>query len=83
MGRYLADIAVSNTGFVFDPSTGQTFWLNKTGLFIVKMLQAGVDMGEIVEKMLQEFSIDRDTALEDAREFLSLMIGMGFKINAT
>lgn len=83
MNRQLTDIAVSDTGFVFDPSTGQTFWLNKTALFIVRKLQNGVSLTETVNHLPQEFDTDKGTAIEDVKEFVFLMRDMGFKIDAS
>ena len=83
MERNLVDIAISDTGFVFDPTTGQTFRLNKTALFIVRTLQSGSKLEQVTEKMVDHFNIDKPTAKEDLKEFLSLMTKMGFHINAS
>ncbi len=81
MKKQLADIAVSDTGFVFDPSTGQTFLLNKTGLRIVRMLQEGYEIDKTVGILEDEFEITKKDALEDVKEFLSLMKDKGFQID--
>ncbi|MBI4218138.1 MAG: PqqD family protein [Elusimicrobia bacterium] len=83
MTRQLTDIAVSDTGFVFDPSTGQTFWLNKTALFVVRSLQGGSPLSEVVGQVSEQFDVDKKSAAEDVREFMTLMNKMGFKINAS
>ena len=81
MKKQLVDIAVSETGFVFDPSTGHTYRLNKTGMGIVKMLQSGSDINMIVERLAEDFDIDKEKAVEDTKEFLSLLRNMGFRID--
>ena len=83
MDRNLADIAISDTGFVFDPTTGQTFRLNKTALFIVRTLHSGAKLDQVTEQMVEHFKIDKPTAREDLKEFLSLIGKMGFKVNAS
>ncbi|MBI5682645.1 MAG: PqqD family protein [Deltaproteobacteria bacterium] len=81
MKKQLMDIAVSETGFVFDPSTGHTYRLNKTGMVIVKMLQGGDDINMIAERLAEGFDTNKDRAVEDIIEFLSLLKTMGFRID--
>ncbi len=83
MDRNLIDIAVSDTGFVFDPTTGQTFRLNKSALFIVRTLQTGAKLNQVAEKLAEQFNVDKSSAKEDVKEFLSLMAKMGFKFDAS
>lgn len=78
--KNLLDIAISETGFVFDPSTGHTFRLNGTGMSIMKMFQNGYEIHMIAEKIAEEFDIDKEGALEDIEEFVSLLKSMGFLI---
>lgn len=80
MKKQLTDMAVSDTGFVFDPSTGQTFLLNKTGLRIVRMMQEGIEIEKTSEQLEEEFEITRKDALEDVKEFVSLMKEKGFQV---
>lgn len=81
MKKQLTDIAVSETGFVFDPSTGHTYRLNKTGMAIVKMLQNGADINMIAERLAEDFDTSKDIAFEDTIAFLSLVRTMGLRIN--
>ncbi len=81
MKKQLAEIAVSDTGFVFDPSTGQTFLLNKTGLRIVRMLQEGYEIEKTIGALEDEFEITQKDALEDLKEFVSLMKEKGFQVD--
>mgnify|MGYP000919495472 CR=1 FL=1 len=44
----LKDVAISDSGFLFDPVSGLTFSVNPTGRFILDRLRAGRDLqGEI------------------------------------
>jgi hypothetical protein len=49
MSTRLADLAISDTGFVFDPGTGATFNVNATGLVALAALREGVDSGDTAE----------------------------------
>jgi hypothetical protein len=64
--NYLSALAVSETGFVFDPRTGHSFTVNRVGLTVLKKLREGAVVGEIVSDLQQEFagvpSLPRDVA---------------------
>lgn len=71
----LKGIALSDTGFAFDPMTGQTYSLNKTGIFIVKRLKEGKSPEEIVQDMVNKFEVDEERAREDLSKFLEVLKG--------
>ncbi|HHJ10336.1 MAG TPA: PqqD family protein [Bacteroidetes bacterium] len=58
MIRLKRNIAVSDTGFVFDPSTGETFTVNETGMRIIHYLREGKDPREIASLIIKEYNID-------------------------
>jgi Coenzyme PQQ synthesis protein D (PqqD) len=64
--NYLSALAVSETGFVFDPRTGHSFTVNRVGLTVLKKLRAGSPVNELVRELQQEFSgvasVPRDVA---------------------
>ena len=41
--RQLKDLAISDSGFLFDPYTGLTFSVNPSGKFLLEELRAGRD----------------------------------------
>ena len=47
MGK-LERLAINDEGFIFDPETGNSYTVNKTGLFIIKLLKEGKNEEEIV-----------------------------------
>ena len=38
-GERLKQLAISDSGFIFDPQTGQSFTVNKTGRVVIDMLK--------------------------------------------
>ena len=46
--QHLRDLAVSDTGFVFDPYSGATFSVNPTGLVILRALQQGAERDDVL-----------------------------------
>ncbi|MES1205979.1 MAG: PqqD family protein [Pseudomonadota bacterium] len=46
MTTRLSELAISDTGFIFDPGTGATFNVNAAGLVALTALREGVDPGD-------------------------------------
>ena len=49
------DIAISDSGFVFDPTTGESYSLNPLGVEILTLLKDGDDQKEITNFVLQKY----------------------------
>ena len=63
--KRLNDLAVSETGFVFDPYSGATFSTNLSGLEILKHLKLGASRQAIVEALREAFDVvERDADLD-------------------
>ncbi|HOJ18705.1 MAG: PqqD family protein [Ignavibacteriales bacterium] len=63
-------IAISDTGFLFLPSTGETFTLNQIGKDIFKMLQAGESDENIYEKITSDYDVERGVIERDFSDFI-------------
>ncbi len=57
--RIKKNIAVSESGFVFDPGTGDSFSLNEQAREIVRLLSEGKAYDEITGIMTSEYDIDK------------------------
>ena len=53
------NIALSESGFVFDPSTGDSYSLNEQALDIVRMMNDDRTVEEITEYMTATYDVDR------------------------
>ena len=51
-------LAVSENGFLFLPTTGETFTVNETGRFILRRLQEGREQQEIISSLIDEFDVE-------------------------
>ena len=75
----LRDLAVSESGFVFDPYTGHTFSLNRTGRVVLEALRGGASVEQIVADLREGFAVEPGTDLaRDVREFLLLAREQGW-----
>lgn len=73
MTKLKKNLALSDTGFIFDPSNGNSFSTNPIGLSIVKMLKEGKEMATIKKKILEEYATDADTIEKDIYDFENML----------
>jgi PqqD family protein of HPr-rel-A system len=69
--EHLRDLALSDSGFVFDPVTGHTFTINATGGFAIRCLKEGLTAEETAQRMSEQFSVgDNEDCGRDLRDFV-------------
>lgn len=69
----LKDLAISESGFLFDPYSGATFTLNNTGKFILQLLQEGKGIEDIESALRERFAVVDDDLRSDIYEFINLL----------
>ncbi len=69
----LKTLALNESGFIFDPTTGQTFTTNETGLEIIRLLKTGKSLEDIVAYLEGLYDASRDHLYKDVAQFLSQM----------
>lgn len=67
--KLLKNLALSDTGFVFNPSTGDSFSVNPIGLSILHDLKNGKSEEDIKKRLLSEFQTDVETIEKDLYDF--------------
>lgn len=65
------NIAVSDSGFLFLPNTGETFSLNDMGRTIFKMLQQRKSEEDIVNFICAEYEADKKSVSRDIDDFIT------------
>jgi hypothetical protein len=74
----LKDIAISESGFVFDPFTGATFSVNATGKLILLKLREGFSPDQLDAALRDAFELfEDDDPSRDVHEFLGLLREQG------
>ncbi len=68
-GDSLKRLALNDSGFVFDPMTGQSFSVNPCGLALLKLMQKQSDVALIKHQILQDFDVTADMLERDFLEF--------------
>ncbi|MCP4662868.1 MAG: HPr-rel-A system PqqD family peptide chaperone [bacterium] len=77
MNRPSRDLALSESGFLFDPRTGSTYSLNPTGTLLLRDLIDGISPDRLIERLLATFRVDSETAARDVERFLFRLRGLG------
>jgi PqqD family protein of HPr-rel-A system len=69
----LRELAISDSGFVFDPRSGATFTLNATALAIVLALRDGLAAPAIEARLRERFEDAPAELVDDVAEFVRLL----------
>jgi hypothetical protein len=67
------NIALSDTGFIFNPSTGESFSVNPIGGEMLKMLKDGKDKDAIRDAILEKYQTDDATFERDYYDFVNIL----------
>ena len=67
------NVAISENGFVFNSTSGDTFTVNSTGKVILDLLNKGSLKEEIVEAIVQQFDVTQETASNNFDDFILLL----------
>lgn len=74
----LKDLAISESGFVFDPRSGATFTLNDTGRAALDGLRTGLDRAAIEAALVERFEVTGADLHRDVDEFVRQLKQAGF-----
>jgi hypothetical protein len=69
----LTDLAINQSGFIFDPATGYSYNANDTAIHIINQLIEGIEVEDIVSQLTSEYEVLRDEALSDVEYFLRVL----------
>jgi hypothetical protein len=67
------NIAISETGFVFDPYTGDSYSMNPVGLEILQMLKEDKEQEVIFSALLKKYDVDKDTVEHNYFDFIGML----------
>jgi PqqD family protein of HPr-rel-A system len=69
----LRDLALSDTGFVFDPYSGATFTVNATGLCVLSALKDGLSRDAVRARLSERFDVRGGDPSRDVDEFIDTL----------
>jgi hypothetical protein len=73
----LDQLAISASGFVFDPISGGTFTVNATGRALLEGLRDGLGLDGLTERLRARFEIDGADLRRDVLEYVRALQDAG------
>jgi PqqD family protein of HPr-rel-A system len=73
----LSRLSVSPEGLAFDPSTGDTYTVNATGLLILRTLQDGGSQEDVVRVLTEKYQVSLADAQRDVADFQGRLRSLG------
>jgi len=67
------NIALSDSGFLFNPLSGDSYSVNEVGGFIIKMIKDNKSEEEIIKTVTEEYAIDKDSVEKDFYDFKKVL----------
>jgi hypothetical protein len=67
----LRRLAMSDSGFVFDPVNGDSFTVNPCGLTVLRLLKDGQGLREVLEQITKDYDVDSRKAERDILDFIT------------
>jgi hypothetical protein len=66
-------IAISENGFVFDPTTGESYSLNEIGVEYLNRLKSGSSKEEIKAEILVKYDVDESGFESSFTDFINML----------
>ena len=70
-------IAVSKSGFIFNPSTGDSYTVNQIAAEILEVLKESNSLEKVKEKILKDYDVDEKSLEEDLNDFSAHLQQLG------
>lgn len=67
------NVAISESGLLFNPITGESFTVNPIGVLILNLLKEDKDAGQISRTILDQYLTDPVTFEKDFQDFLGML----------
>lgn len=68
-----SNIALSESGFIFNPNTGESFTLNPTGQQLFVMIREGMEYDAIRDYFMKHFETEESIFEKDFEDFIHMM----------
>jgi len=69
----LNNLAISPTGFVFDPTTGATYSVNATGRAVLEGIRDGLGLEALVAQLSERFAVGEADLRRDVLEYARVL----------
>ena len=69
----LQRLAISESGFVFDPVSGHNFTVNETGLALLRLAQKNNELNPLLDQLADEYEVSQSELERDVMEFAGVL----------
>ncbi len=69
----LRSLALNPDGFAFDPTTGESYTLNDSGLTLLEGLREELTHAQLTGRLIERFEVSAEDAARDVDDFLDLL----------
>jgi hypothetical protein len=66
-----SNLAVSDSGFIFNPSNGDSFSTNAVGADIIRLLKEGKTLSELKKEMAAKYDVEPGMFEKDYEDFIA------------
>lgn len=73
----ILSLVINESGFTFDPFTGETYTVNQTGNFVIRNLREGISVDKIAKELIKEYDISYEKVYTDILEFRNQLVIYG------
>jgi hypothetical protein len=67
------NLAVSETGFIFNPTSGDSFTANEIGADILNLLKEDKSIEDIKSSLVDKYDVDASQLEKDVEDFIVLL----------
>lgn len=67
------NIATNEFGFVFNPSTGDSYSSNPIAAEIIQQLKENISLTDIKKGLLEKYEVEKSTLEKDVDEFMGVL----------
>ncbi len=71
------NLAVSDSGFLFNPLTGESFSLNPMGIELFQLIKDNTATDEIRNQLMDTYDVDEATFEKDFQDFIGMLQANG------
>ncbi|OQA00459.1 MAG: Coenzyme PQQ synthesis protein D (PqqD) [Bacteroidetes bacterium ADurb.Bin408] len=67
------NVSISENGFIFNPTTGESFTVNPIGVEIINFLKENKTEADIKKQLLDKYNTDSATIEKDYYDFMHML----------
>jgi hypothetical protein len=67
------NIAVSASGLIFNPDTGESFSVNPMGAELIDFLKHGLEKDQITDRIVEQYNVERSIFEKDLDDFVDML----------